>query len=55
MIQHLSLTLDNISITLPETHLIITLDEYQELKTKSTMGQYLTLNEVLKLLSVSRP
>lgn len=55
MTQTLTLNIDNIAITLPETHLIITQKEFQDLKAKSIEGQYLTLNDVLKLLSVSRP
>ncbi|HEL1066074.1 TPA: DUF771 domain-containing protein [Streptococcus equi subsp. zooepidemicus] len=51
----INLTLENIVIQLPPTHIIVSLEEYQTLQKQSSKGQYITLNEVLDLLSVSRP
>lgn len=51
----ITLTLENIVIKLPPTHLIVSKEEYQNLQKQSSKGQYMTLNEVLELLSVSRP
>lgn len=54
-INTLTINLNNLTIELPETHLIISQEEYQALKEQSTQGKYMTLNQVLELLSVSRP
>lgn len=51
----ITVNLDNITIQLPESYLIISLEEYQNLKEQSDQGKYMTLNQVLDLLSVSRP
>ncbi|MGM9884428.1 DUF771 domain-containing protein [Streptococcus hyointestinalis] len=51
----ITVNLDNITIQLPESYLIISLEEYQNLKDQSDQGKYMTLNQVLDLLSVSRP
>ncbi|HEM3533524.1 DUF771 domain-containing protein [Streptococcus suis] len=55
MIDTIQVQLDNITVKLPSTHLIVSVEEYQTLKKQSSQGQYMTLNEVLELLSVSRP
>ncbi|HFI0467570.1 TPA: DUF771 domain-containing protein [Streptococcus suis] len=55
MIDTIQIQLDNITVKLPSTHLIVSVEEYQNLKKQSSQGQYMTLNEVLELLSVSRP
>lgn len=51
----LTVSIPTITIQLPDTHLIIAKEEYLALKEKSQEGRYMSLNEVLDLLSVSRP
>lgn len=55
MITQLELTLPPIAVQLPETHLIISKDDYDHLTKEATQGRYMTLNDVLEMLSVSRP
>lgn len=47
--------LQNILIALPENKIIVERSEYEELSRNSSQGRYMTLSEVLELLSVSRP
>ncbi|MEY8463802.1 DUF771 domain-containing protein [Streptococcus merionis] len=47
--------LENITIALPETKIIIDRSEYDALKEDATRGRYMSLSDVLELLSVSRP
>ena len=51
----LQIDLKNITIQLPSDKIIVDRSEYEELKKISSKGRYLTLSEVLELLSVSRP
>lgn len=51
----LQIDLKNITIQLPSDKIIVDRSEYEELKKTSSKGRYLTLSEVLELLSVSRP
>ena len=51
----LQIDLKNITIQLPPDKIIVDRSEYEELKKISSKGRYLTLSEVLELLSVSRP
>ncbi|WP_049508607.1 DUF771 domain-containing protein [Streptococcus anginosus] len=51
----LQIDLKNITIQLPPDKIIVDSSEYEELKKTSSKGRYLTLSEVLELLSVSRP
>lgn len=51
----LQIDLKNITIQLPPDKIIVDRSEYEELKKTSSKGRYLTLSEVLELLSVSRP
>ena len=55
MITQFELKLNPITIQLPETHLIISKDDYNHLTKEATQGRYMTLNDVLEMLSVSRP
>ena len=55
MITQFELKLNPITIQLPETHLIISKDDYDHLTKQATQGRYMTLNDVLEMLSVSRP
>ena len=47
--------LTNLTIELPESKIIIDRNEYEQLKQTTSQGRYMTLSEVLELLSVSRP
>ncbi|MEY8700964.1 DUF771 domain-containing protein [Streptococcus ferus] len=51
----LVVNLENITVVLPEDKVIIEKEEYDDLKQKANSGRYMTLNELLELLSVSRP
>lgn len=45
----------NITVKLPEGYFICSEEEYNQLKKQASEGKYMTLNDVLELLSVSRP
>ncbi|HEP1838962.1 TPA: DUF771 domain-containing protein [Streptococcus suis] len=47
--------LTNLTIELPESKIIVDRSEYEQLKQTTAQGRYMTLSEVLELLSVSRP
>ncbi|HEL2551172.1 DUF771 domain-containing protein [Streptococcus suis] len=47
--------LTNLTIELPESKIIVDRNEYEQLKQTASQGRYMTLSEVLELLSVSRP
>ncbi|AUC90556.1 TPA: DUF771 domain-containing protein [Streptococcus suis] len=55
MITQFELKLDPITIQLPESHVIIPKSDYDHLTKQASQGRYMTLNEVLEMLSVSRP
>lgn len=46
-------TLD-VKITIPETHVVISVDEYTELKTKELTGQYYYMKDLERLTGRSR-
>ena len=51
----LTLNLENIQVTLPDSLVVVNKEEYTTLQEKAAKGRYMTLKEVLELLSVSRP
>lgn len=55
MITQLELNLSPITVQLPESHIIISKDDYTHLTKEASQGRYMTLNDVLEMLSVSRP
>lgn len=55
MIKKILIKIDNLEVQLPETHIIVEKDEYLNLKKKASEGQYMSLSEVLEMVSVSRP
>ena len=55
MINKILIKIDNLEVQLPETHIIVEKDEYINLKKKASEGQYMSLSEVLEMVSVSRP
>ena len=47
--------IDNLEVQLPASHIIVEKDEYLNLKKQASEGQYISLDEVLNMLSVSPP
>lgn len=52
MINKILIKIDNLEVQLPETHIIVEKDEYLNLKKKASEGQYMSLSEVLEMVSV---
>ena len=55
MTDKILIKIDNLEVNLPNTHIIVERDEYFDLKNKASQGQYMSLSEVLEMVSVSRP
>ena len=55
MTDKISIKIENLEVNLPSTHIIVEKDEYLDLKNKASQGQYMSLSEVLEMVSVSRP
>ena len=55
MTDKILIKIDNLEVNLPNTHIIVKKDEYLDLKNKASQGQYMSLSEVLEMVSVSRP
>lgn len=55
MTDKISIKIENLEVNLPQTHIIVEKDEYLDLKNKASQGQYMSLSEVLEMVSVSRP
>ena len=55
MTNKILIKIDNLEVQLPQSHVIIEKDEYLNLKNKASQGQYMSLSEVLEMVSVSRP
>ncbi|MEW4354608.1 DUF771 domain-containing protein [Streptococcus pneumoniae] len=51
----LQLTLENITVKLPESHIIVQKEEYERLLKENSQGKWLQLKDIVDLLSVSRP
>lgn len=47
--------IDNLEVQLPASHIIVEKDEYLNLKKQASEGQYISLDEVLNMLSVFSP
>lgn len=54
-INKITVDLINVEIQLPEDKIIVDKKEYDNLKYNSSQGRYMSLSDVLQLLSVSRP
>lgn len=54
-INKITVDLINVEIQLPEDKIIVDRKEYDNLQYNSSQGRYMTLSDVLQLLSVSRP
>lgn len=55
MTDKITIKIENLEVSLPKTHIIVEKDEYLDLKNKESQGQYMSLSEVLEMVSVSRP
>lgn len=55
MTDKILIKIDNLEVQLPQSHIIIEKDEYLDLKNKASQGKYMSLSEVLEMVSVSRP
>ena len=55
MTDKISIKIENLEVQLPSSHIIVEKEEYLNLKNKALQGQYISLDEVLNMLSVSRP
>lgn len=55
MTDKILIKIDNLEVQLPQSHIIIEKDEYLDLKNKASQGKYMSLSEVLDMISVSRP
>ena len=55
MMDKISIKIESLEVQLPTSHIIVEKDEYLDLKNKASQGQYMSLSEVLEMVSVSRP
>lgn len=55
MTDKISIKIENLEVQLPASHIIVEKEEYLNMKKKASAGQYMTLNDVLEMVSVSRP
>jgi len=55
MTDKILIKIENLEVQLPTSHIIVEKDEYLDLKNKASQGQYMSLAEVLEMVSVSRP
>ncbi len=55
MMKEIKVDISDISIKLPDTYCIVSQSEYDELVNQCSIGRYLSLSDVLEMLSVSRP
>lgn len=55
MTDKILIKIDNLEVQLPASHIIVEKDEYLDLKNKASQGQYMSLSDVLEMVSVSRP
>ena len=55
MTDKILIKIDNLEVMLPESHIIVKKDKYLDLKNKASKGKYMSLSEVIEMISVSRP
>ena len=55
MTDKILIKIDNLEVKLPATHIIVEKEEYLNLKAQTSDGKYMSLSEVLEMVSVSRP
>ena len=55
MTDKILIKIDNLEVNLPNTHIIVEKEEYLNMKKQVSEGKYMSLSEVLEMISVSRP
>ena len=55
MTDKILIKIDNLEVNLPNTHIIVEKEEYLNMKKQVSEGKYMSLSEVLEMVSVSRP
>ena len=55
MTDKILIKIDNLEVNLPNTHIIVEKEEYLNMKKQASEGKYMSLSEVLEMVSVSRP
>lgn len=55
MTDKISIKIENLEVNLPNTHIIVEKEEYLNMKKQASEGKYMSLSEVLEMVSVSRP
>ena len=55
MTDKISIKIENLEVNLPNTHIIVEKEEYLNMKKQVSEGKYMSLSEVLEMVSVSRP
>ena len=55
MTDKILIKIDNLEVNLPNTHIIVEKEEYLNMKKQTSEGKYMSLSDVLEMVSVSRP
>jgi hypothetical protein len=55
MTDKILIKIENLEVNLPNTHIIVEKEEYLNMKKQASEGKYMSLSEVLEMVSVSRP
>lgn len=55
MTDKILIQIENLEVNLPNTHIIVEKEEYLNMKKQASEGKYMSLSEVLEMVSVSRP
>ena len=55
MTDKILIKIDNLEVNLHNTHIIVEKEEYLNMKKQVSEGKYMSLSEVLEMVSVSRP
>ena len=55
MTDKILIKIDNLEVQLPQSHIIVEKEEYLNMKKQASEGKYMSLSEVLEMVSVSRP
>ena len=54
MTDKILIKIENLEVNLPNTHIIVEKEEYLNMKKQASEGKYMSLSEVLEMVSVSR-
>ena len=55
MTDKILIKIENLEVNLPNTHIIVEKEEYLNMKKQASEGKYMSLSEVLEMVSISRP